>query len=78
MLDTRLGRIFWHIAGRLDYWLTLTKFRILDALAGTEPETPADLQRRHDQERIERAFPKIGPVEAPRRTFPKADHRRPR
>ena len=59
MLDTRLGRILWRIADGLDYWLTLTKLRILDALAGSELETPADLQRRHDRERIEPAFPKI-------------------
>jgi hypothetical protein len=41
--------------------VTLTKLRILDALAGSELETPADLQRRHDRKRIERAFPKIEP-----------------
>jgi len=61
MLDTRLGRVFWSIVDGLDYWLTLTKLRILDALAGSELETPADLQRRHDRTRIERAFPKIEP-----------------
>ena len=54
-------RVFWSIVDRLDYWLTLTKLRILDALAGSELETPADLQRRHDRTRIERAFPKIEP-----------------
>ena len=61
MLETRLGRFGWRIADSLDYWLTLTRLRILDALAGSELETPADLQRRHDRERIERAFPKIEP-----------------
>ena len=61
MLETRVGRILWRIADGLDYWLTLTKLRILDALAGSELETPADQQRRHDRERIERAFPKIEP-----------------
>ena len=61
MSDKRLGRFFWSIADGLDYWLTLTKLRILDVLAGSELETPADLQRRHDRERIERAFPKIEP-----------------
>jgi hypothetical protein len=30
-----------------------------DALAGPEPETPADQQRARDRERIERAFPEI-------------------
>jgi hypothetical protein len=38
--------------------MMLTKLRILDALAGAELETLADLQRRHDRERIERAFPR--------------------
>ena len=61
MPETRLGRTLWRIADGLDYWLTLTKLRILDALAGSELETPADLQRRRDRERIERAFPKIEP-----------------
>jgi hypothetical protein len=36
MLESRLGRILWRIADGLDYWLTLTKLRILDALAGSE------------------------------------------
>jgi hypothetical protein len=61
MFDTRLGRVFGSIADGLNYWLTLTKLRILDALTGSELETAADLQRRHDRERIERAFPKIEP-----------------
>jgi hypothetical protein len=61
MLDTGLRRFIWHIVDGLDYVMTLTKLRILDALAGSELETPADLQRRHDPERIERAFPKIEP-----------------
>jgi hypothetical protein len=61
MLDTRLGRIWWRVADGLDYWLTLTKLRILDALAGSELVTPADLQRRHDTERIEKVSPKIEP-----------------
>jgi len=61
MLETRLGRILRRIDDSLDYWLTLTKLRVLDALAGTELETPEDLQRRHDRERIAKAFPKIEP-----------------
>ena len=59
MLDTGLRRFFWRIVDGLDYWLTLTKLRILDALAGSELETPTDEQRKRDQERIEKAFPKI-------------------
>ena len=61
MLDTGLRRLFWRIADGFDYWRTVTKIRILDALADSELETPADLQRRHDRKRIERAFPKIEP-----------------
>jgi hypothetical protein len=61
MLDTALRRFFWRIADGLDYALTLARLRILDVLAGSELEMPADLQRRRDRERIERAFPKIEP-----------------
>ena len=46
MLDTGLRRFFWRIVDGLDYWLTLTKLRILDALAGAELETRADEQRK--------------------------------
>jgi hypothetical protein len=56
-----LRRFIWRIADGLDYALTLARLRILDAVAGPEPETSVDLQRRHDRERIERAFPKIEP-----------------
>jgi hypothetical protein len=35
--------------------------RILDALTGPLPETPADQQRTRDREKIERAFPEIEP-----------------
>jgi hypothetical protein len=34
--------LFWRVADQLDYLLTLARLRILDALAGPEPETPAD------------------------------------
>jgi hypothetical protein len=61
MLETRLGRILWRIADHLDYALTLTKLRILDALAGSELETPEDQQRERHRDRLERAFPKIKP-----------------
>jgi hypothetical protein len=47
------------VADELDYLLTLARLRILDALAGPLPETPADRQR--DRERIARAFPEIEP-----------------
>jgi hypothetical protein len=45
----------------LDYLVTLASLRFLDALAGPEPETPADQQCERDRERIERAFPEIEP-----------------
>ena len=59
MLGTRLGRIFWRIADGLGYGLTLARLRILDAVAGPEPQTPADQQREQERKRIERAFPKL-------------------
>jgi hypothetical protein len=36
--------------------------RILDALAGPEPKTPADQQRERERERIERALHREKPV----------------
>jgi hypothetical protein len=35
-------RLFWHVVDELDYLLALLRLRILDALAGPLPETPAD------------------------------------
>jgi hypothetical protein len=59
MADGRLRRLFWRVADDLDYLVTLVRLRILDALAGPEPETPADQQRAQDRERIKTAFPEI-------------------
>jgi len=61
MADARLRRLFWHVVDALDYFLTLARLRVLDALAGPEPETAADQQRKRDRERMERVFPKIEP-----------------
>lgn len=61
MLDSGLRRFFWRIVHGLDYVLTRVRLRILDAVAGPEPETSADQQREVDRERIERASPKIEP-----------------
>jgi hypothetical protein len=61
MADGPLRRLFWHVADDLDYLVTLASLRILDALAGPLPETPADRQRARDRERIEMAFPAIEP-----------------
>jgi hypothetical protein len=54
----RLRRSFWRVADELHYLWTLATLRVLDAIVGPEPETPADQQRARDRERIERAFPK--------------------
>jgi hypothetical protein len=61
MLETGLRRFFWRIADGLGYWLTLARLRILDAVAGPLPKTPADQRRKQDRERMERAFPEIEP-----------------
>jgi hypothetical protein len=57
----RLRRLFWRVADDLDYLVTLVRLRVLDALAGPLPETPADQQRERDREQLERAFPEIEP-----------------
>jgi hypothetical protein len=59
--DRPLRRLFWRMADALDYLVTLVRLRILDALAGPLPETPADRQRQRDRERLRRAFPEIEP-----------------
>jgi hypothetical protein len=59
--DERLRRLFWRVIDQLDYLVTLARLRILDALAGPLPETPADQLRQRDRERIARAFPEIEP-----------------
>ena len=39
------------MADALDYLLTVASLRILDALAGPDPEAPADQRRERDRER---------------------------
>jgi hypothetical protein len=51
------------VADDLDYLVTLARLCILDALAGPEPETPADLKRKQDRDKIERHFPRSSPEE---------------
>jgi hypothetical protein len=53
--------LFWRMVNDLDYRLMLARLRILDALAGPLPETPADQHRWQDRERIERTFHAIEP-----------------
>jgi hypothetical protein len=47
----------WRIADGLDYVLTLVRLRILDAVAGPEPETSADQRREAGRERMQRERP---------------------
>jgi hypothetical protein len=49
MTDRPLRRLFWRVADQFDYLRTLAMLRILDALAGPEPETPADQPRKRDR-----------------------------
>ena len=42
MADKSLGLVIWRLLDALDYWLTLTQLRILDALCVEELEITAD------------------------------------
>jgi hypothetical protein len=46
MANGSLRRLFWRVASALDYLVTLAWLRILDALAGPEPEMRGDHQRK--------------------------------
>ena len=59
MTDSPLQRLFWRVLDALDYLLTLVRLRIVEAVAGPEPETPADQRRKCDREQLERAFPML-------------------
>jgi hypothetical protein len=48
MAESPLRRLFWRVADDLDYLWTLATLRVLDALAGPEPETPVDQQRERE------------------------------
>ena len=61
MLDAGIRRFFWRVVDGLDYVQTLVRLRILDAVAGPEPETSADQRRDAGRERMQRAFPEIEP-----------------
>jgi hypothetical protein len=51
MAEGPTARLFWRVADQLDYLVTLAQLRMLDAVCGPEPETPAD--RRRERGRIE-------------------------
>jgi hypothetical protein len=57
-------RYFGRAVDGLDYCLTLVRLLTLDVLAGPEPETPGDQQRRTAWERMEQAFPELYREEA--------------
>jgi len=59
MAEGPRSRLFWRVADHLDYLVTVAGLRILDALAGPEPEADGDRQRYRDRERLRAAFPKI-------------------
>jgi hypothetical protein len=52
----RFGRFFWRVLDALDYRVMDARLRILDAVCGPEPETPADRQRAREGDRLERAL----------------------
>jgi hypothetical protein len=54
-----LAPIFWHSLDRANYWRTLARLRILNAVCGPEPETPADRHRQRERDRLRTALPKI-------------------
>jgi hypothetical protein len=45
-------RLSWRVANHLDHHLTLARLRILDALAGPEPEMLSDRRRERDWDRV--------------------------
>jgi hypothetical protein len=47
------------VVDALDYLATLARLRILDMLAASEPETPADQQRAQDRQWIKRGGPNL-------------------
>ena len=51
ILDAGIRRFFWRVVDGLDYVQTLVRLRILDAVAGPEPETSADQRRDAGRER---------------------------
>jgi hypothetical protein len=67
MTEGPLRRLFWRVVDALDYLLTMVRLRILDVLAGPEPETPSDQQRDGDREGVREASPRALPEGRDRR-----------
>jgi hypothetical protein len=42
MADRSAELVFWRVLDELDYWFTLTRLRILDALCGAAVEITVD------------------------------------
>jgi hypothetical protein len=42
MADKSIGLVFWRVLDTLDYWFTLARLRILDALCSEGVEMTAD------------------------------------
>jgi hypothetical protein len=58
MLDG-LFRFRRYALDRANYFVTLARLRVLDWLAGPEPETEADKKREAERERLRKAFPRV-------------------
>jgi hypothetical protein len=50
------GRLFRRALDALDYRVTDARLRILDAVCGPEPQTPADRKRAGEREQLETAL----------------------
>jgi hypothetical protein len=58
-LMSRLARLFWKAADRIDYAVMLARCWVVDLVLGPEPPTPVDERREADHERLRKAFPII-------------------
>jgi hypothetical protein len=51
--------LFSRLLDNADCAITYVRLRILDWICGSEPPTAADLQREAENQRLQKAFPKI-------------------
>jgi hypothetical protein len=49
MVADRWHVLSWRVTDELDYFVTLTRLRILNALAAPEPEMPTDQRRERER-----------------------------